>query len=100
MREVILPHAGELKIRENRAPVQKDSSIVWLAILFYGVSTLSGSFKAELSHFDKSFKQLNLVKVQFFVYTKLHVKTILFQTIQFIIIGLVWFHGTSIIIGY
>ena len=33
----------------------------WLVVLFYGVSTLFGSFNAELSHFDKSFKQFNLV---------------------------------------
>ena len=35
------------------------------------------------SHFDKSFKQLSLVKVQFFVYTQLNVKAVVFQTIQF-----------------
>ena len=26
----------------------------WLVVLLYGVSTLFGSFNAELSHFDKS----------------------------------------------
>ena len=38
----------------------------WLVVLFYGVSTLFRSFKAKLSHFNKSFKQFSLVKVQFF----------------------------------
>ena len=32
-----------------------------LGVLFYGVSTNSGSFNAELSHFDKSFQQFSLV---------------------------------------
>ena len=35
----------------------------WLVVLFYGVSTLFESFDAELSHFDKSFKQFGLVVV-------------------------------------
>ena len=34
----------------------------WL-VSFYDVSTLFGSFNAELSHFDKSFKQFSLVEV-------------------------------------
>ena len=33
----------------------------WLVVLFYGVSTLSGSFKAELGNFDISFKRFSLV---------------------------------------
>ena len=33
-------------------------TVVWLAVLFYGVSTLFGSFNAELN-----FKQFNLVYV-------------------------------------
>ena len=36
--------------------------VVWLVVLFDGVSTLFVSFNAELSHFDKSFKQFSLVK--------------------------------------
>ena len=39
---------------------------LWLAVLFYGVSTLFVSFKAEISHFDKRFKQFSLVNVPFF----------------------------------
>ena len=35
----------------------------WLVSWFYGVSTLFGSFNAELRHFDKSFKQLSSAKV-------------------------------------
>ena len=54
-----------------------------LVVLFYGVSTLFGSFNAELSYFDKSFKQFSLVPAQFFVYTELNFKTVLFQMIQF-----------------
>ena len=38
---------------------------------------------AELSHFDKNFKQSGSVKVHFFVYIQLHIKTVLFQAIQF-----------------
>ena len=34
--------------------------IDWLVVLFYGISTLFGLFNAELSHFDKSFKQISL----------------------------------------
>ena len=55
----------------------------WLLVLFYGISSLFGSFNTELSHFDKSFKQFSLVKVQFVVYMQLYVKTVLFQTVQF-----------------
>ena len=54
-----------------------------LVVLFYGVSTLFEQFNTELSHFDKHFKQFNLVLVQFFVYSQLNVKTVLFQTFQF-----------------
>ena len=36
-----------------------------------------------INHFDKSLKQFSLIKVLFFIYTQLHVKTVLFQTIQF-----------------
>ena len=32
-----------------------------LVVMFYGISTLFGSFNAELSLFDKSFKQFSLV---------------------------------------
>ena len=46
--------------------------------LFYGVSNLFGSFNAELSHFEKVFKQPSLV----YFFTLLNVKTVLFQTIQ------------------
>ena len=35
--------------------------VVYLIILFYGISTLFGSFNAQLSHFDKSFQQFNSV---------------------------------------
>ena len=45
---------------------------------FYGVSTLLGSFNAKLN-----FKQFSLVLSTVFVFTKLNVKTVLFQTIQF-----------------
>ena len=31
-----------------------------LVVLFYGVSTHFGSLNAELSHFDKNFKQFSL----------------------------------------
>ena len=43
----------------------------WLAVLFYGVSTLFGSFNAEFSHFDKISKQFSLREVQcmFCLYT-------------------------------
>ena len=34
---------------------------LFVCFLFYGVSTLSGSFKAELSNFDKNFKQFILL---------------------------------------
>ena len=34
-----------------------------LVVLFHGISTLFRSFNAELNHFDKSFKQFNLIKV-------------------------------------
>ena len=46
-----------------------------LVVLFYGVSTLFGSFQTKLSYFDKSF-------IQFSVVFRLNVKTVLFQTIQ------------------
>ena len=36
-----------------------------LVVLFYGVSTLFRSFKAELIPFDKSFKQFSFVKYKF-----------------------------------
>ena len=36
-------------------------NVDWLIILFYGVSTLHGSFNAELIHYDKSFKQFSFV---------------------------------------
>ena len=48
-----------------------------LVILFYGVSKLFESFNTELSHFDKSFKQLSLVHWLAFAYTKQNGKTIL-----------------------
>ena len=38
---------------------------VCLFVLLYAVSTLFGPFNAELSHFDKSFKQFNLVWLLF-----------------------------------
>ena len=63
--------------------VMRNSYNGWLVVLFYGVSTLFGLFNTKLSHFDKSFKQFSLVKVHFFVYIQLHVKPVLFQTIQF-----------------
>ena len=50
----------------------------WLVILFYCVSTLLGLFNAKLN-----FKQFSLVWVEFFVYKKLNVKTVLLKTIQF-----------------
>ena len=59
--------------------------ILWssrLIVLFHGVSNLFGLFNAKLSYFDKSFKQFSLALVQFFVYTQLNVKTVLFQTVQ------------------
>ena len=31
--------------------------VCWLVVLFNGVSTLFESFNAEISHFDKCFKQ-------------------------------------------
>ena len=34
---------------------------VWFVVLFYGVSTLFGSFIARLSHFDKNFKQYSFL---------------------------------------
>ena len=58
-------------------------NIGWFLVLIYGVSTLSGSFKAKLSHFGRIFKQFSLVGVKVFVYPLLNVKTDLFQTIQF-----------------
>ena len=55
---------------------------MWMVVLFSGESTHFGSCNAELSHFDKSFKQLSLAKVPFlFIYN--NIKPILFQTIQF-----------------
>ena len=53
----------------------------WL-VLFYGISTLSRSFNAELSHFHKSQTE------QFFVYTQLNVKTV--NSKQF---SLLWLHS-------
>ena len=35
--------------------------VSWLIVLFSSVLTLLKSFKIELSHFDKSLKQLSLV---------------------------------------
>ena len=35
--------------------------VSWFVVLLYGVSTLFGSFNAELCNFDKSFKQFSLV---------------------------------------
>ena len=46
--------------------------VSWCIVLFYGVSTLLGSFDTELSHFDKSLKQFSLAEVR-----SLIVKTIL-----------------------
>ena len=40
----------------------------WLVGLFYGVSTVSGPFIADLSHFDKSFKQFSLVYIYIYIY--------------------------------
>ena len=36
-------------------------ALSYMVVLFYGASTLFGSFNAELSNFDKSFKQFSLV---------------------------------------
>ena len=58
----------------------------WAGWLFYGISTFFGSFNTELNNFDKSFKQFNLVLVQFFVYPQLNVKTINFK--QFSLVSL------------
>ena len=59
-----------------------------MVVLFYGVSTLFGSFNAELSQFDKGLHVsrsffLQICMSTFFVYTQLNVKIVLFQTIQF-----------------
>ena len=35
--------------------------IIFLVLLFYGVSTLFGWFNAKLNHFDESFKQFSIV---------------------------------------
>ena len=50
-----------------------NNSVVWLVVLFYGVSTLFRSFNTELN-----FKQFSLASV-----CSLNVKTVLFQEIQF-----------------
>ena len=54
-----------------------------LGVLFYDGSTLFGSFNAELSHFDKKFQTIQFSISINFVYTKLNIKTVLFQAIQF-----------------
>ena len=46
----------------------------WSVVLFYSISTLFGSFNAELN-----FKRISLG----FVYKQLRIKTVLFQTFQF-----------------
>ena len=50
----------------------------WLVVLFYGISTLSGTLNAELNY-QKIQSSISIV----FVYKQLNVKIILFQTIQF-----------------
>ena len=52
----------------------------WLVVLFYGVSTLFGSFNAELN-----FKKIQFSISIVFVCKQLNVKTVLFQTVQFTI---------------
>ena len=53
----------------------------WLVVLFYGISTLFGSFNGKLSHFDKSPNKSVSYKYRFCMYTD--VKTVRFQAIQF-----------------
>ena len=52
---------------------------------FYGVLTIVGYLISNPFYAYKQFyfKQFSLAQVQFFVYTQLNVKTVLFQTIQF-----------------
>ena len=52
-----------LTISLQRLPTTTTTTqrVSWLVILFYSVSTLLGSFNAELSHFDKSLKYFSLV---------------------------------------
>ena len=65
---------------KTRTVLTKGHQKGWLIVLLYGVSTILGSFNAELSHFDKfQTTQFSII----FVYTQLNVKTVLFQTIQF-----------------
>ena len=58
-------------------------SLIW----FYGISTIVGHIMPNPFYTYKQFyfKQFSLAGVQFFVYTQLKVKTVLFQIIQFII---------------
>ena len=56
----------------------------WLVVLFYGISTLFGSFNAELSQFDK-FQTIQFSISIVFLYIQLNAKTVLFQKIQFTI---------------
>ena len=73
------------EIKKTNFLQTKDWLVGWLVglfvCLFYGVSTIFGSFNAELSNFDKSFEQLVEYKFSFFVYTQSNVKTVLFQTL-------------------
>ena len=66
--------------------------VVWLVVLFCSLSTLFGSFNAELNlklfsiNIVFVYKQLKIKSVQLNVKTvQLNVKTVLFQTIQFCI---------------
>ena len=72
--DVIVPYA-------NHYNADTHPKVLRLVGWFYGFSTLFGLFNAELSHFDKSFTQLSLAWIQFFVYTQLNVETALFHTI-------------------
>ena len=55
---------------------------VWLLALFYGESTLFGSFNAELSHFDK-FQTIQFnISMIFWLHTVSMSEKVLFQTVQ------------------
>ena len=46
----------------------------WLVVLFYGESTLFGSFNAESSHFDESlFQGLRIFKYLLMVYSNFQI---------------------------
>ena len=49
-------------------------------VSFYGISTIVGYLMPN-TYKQFYFKQFSLAQVQFFVYTQLNVKTVLFQTI-------------------